>query len=472
MESKNARNARAKKQIESQWVAIDSIAPHPRNTEYHAHPDAQIDMLAQSGQTFGQYKNVVIWKKQIIAGAGIWAGLKRAGATEIEVKDYSHLTQAQAFALMTSDNETQKGAVTNDAELAALVREVLESGDEALARLAAGEQKALDALLAQANGKEETADVGELVDKAAELQKKWQCAKGDIWTSAGHYWICGDCREFETWQKLLSAAQVEKVNGVFTSPPYAEQRKKQYGGVPTDKYVEWWNEVQANVRAHLAADGSFFVNIKPHCENGERVLYVFDLVLAMKRQWGWKFIDELSWNDVPIPGKWDNRFKNGFEPVYHFGTDTHIKFRAENVSHYGETFKADGRTHFSGNGAIKGAVAVMGNIRPSNVIQTGTSDGVHEASFPIALPSFFIKAYSDAGDVWCDPFLGSGTTICAAHKNNRRGLGIEFLEKYCAVICERIEKETGETPRRVETNGHGKKKTRVMRGESSGMRKQ
>lgn len=134
--------------IPSRIVAIDSIAPHERNTEYHSHPEAQIEILAQSAQTFGQYKNVVVWKKQIIAGAGIWAGLKKAGATEIEIKDVSHLTQAQAFALMTADNETQKGAVTNDVELSALVREVLAADGEALARLAAGEQSALERLLA------------------------------------------------------------------------------------------------------------------------------------------------------------------------------------------------------------------------------------------------------------------------------------------------------------------------------------
>ena len=67
---------------------------------------------------------------------------------------------------------------------------------------------------------------------------------------------------------------MEKVNGVFTSPPYAEQRKEQYGGVPTEQYVEWWEAVQSNVKANLAADGSFFVNIKPHRANGERSLYV------------------------------------------------------------------------------------------------------------------------------------------------------------------------------------------------------
>ena len=117
------------------------------------------------------------------------------------------------------------------------------------------------------------------------------------------------------------------------SPPYAEQRKEQYGGVPTAEYVAWWEAVQANVKANLAQDGSFFVNIKPHCEDGERVLYVFDLVLAMRRRWGWRFVDELCWLRSGVPGEWANRFKNGFEPLYQFCVDGSMKFRAKNVTH-------------------------------------------------------------------------------------------------------------------------------------------
>ena len=136
----------------------------------------------------------------------------------------------------------------------------------------------------------ESADAEPQIDRAAELQEKWQVKPGDLWRIGEHRLACGDCREPETWGRLLAGA---KANGVFTSPPYAEQRKEQYGGVPTAEYVAWWEAVQANVKANLAGDGSFFVNIKPHCEDGERALYVFDLVLAMKRQWGWQFVDEL-----------------------------------------------------------------------------------------------------------------------------------------------------------------------------------
>jgi len=65
---------------------------------------------------------------------------------------------------------------------------------------------------------------------------------------------------------------------------------------------------------------------------------------------------------------------------------------------------------------------------PGNVLKCGKNtvvDGGHAAAFPVALPDFFVRAYSEVGDTWLDPFLGSGTTIVAAHNNERRGLGIE-----------------------------------------------
>jgi len=90
--------------------------------------------------------------------------------------------------------------------------------------------------------------------------------------------------------------------------------------------------------------------------------------------------------------------------------------------------------------------------RASNVIEAASdSSGLGQAApFPVALPTFFVKAYSDAGDVWLDPFLGSGTTLIAAHNENRIGLGIEKLEKYVAVTLQRWADATGGTPVRLE----------------------
>jgi site-specific DNA-methyltransferase (adenine-specific) len=299
-------------------------------------------------------------------------------------------------------------------------------------------------------------DPGAAIDKAAELLQKWGCATGDIWQAGPHKIICGDCREPATWERLLAGV---KVNGVFTSPPYAEQRKEQYGGTPAAEYVAWWEAVQANVKAHLAADGSFFVNIKPHCEDGERVLYVFDLVLAMKREWGWRFVEELTWhNTAPAPGDWPERFKNGFEPVYQFATDK-TRFKPDAVSSMKDSAwsGAGGMNHTAyGKQAGKGTYST-GLVRPSNVILASSSGGEtegHATAFPVALPDFFIRAYSDTGDVWVDPFCGSGTTLVAAHNNKRVGLGIEALPKYVAVICERLQ-GLGITPTRLAAGPDG-----------------
>lgn len=69
----------------------------------------------------------------------------------------------------------------------------------------------------------------------------------------------------------------------------------------------------------------------------------------------------------------------------------------------------------------------------------------HPAPFPIQLPHRGIKLFSYVRDVIFDPFAGSGTTLIAAEKNNRVGIGLEIDKNYCEVAKQRIIKETGRT---------------------------
>jgi len=89
-----------------------------------------------------------------------------------------------------------------------------------------------------------------------------------------------------------------------------------------------------------------------------------------------------------------------------------------------------------------------GVARPSNVIEarTESNQGSHSAPFPRGLAEFFVKAFSDSGDVVFDPFLGSGTTIAAAEVLDRIGLGCEISPSYCDVILRRISNLSGEVP--------------------------
>jgi DNA modification methylase len=88
---------------------------------------------------------------------------------------------------------------------------------------------------------------------------------------------CGDCLE------ILPKLSDESINLVVTSPPYADSRKKTYGGIPPDRYVEWFLPISRELKRLLKKDGSFVLNIKEKVIRGERHPYVLELILAMKK---------------------------------------------------------------------------------------------------------------------------------------------------------------------------------------------
>lgn len=85
----------------------------------------------------------------------------------------------------------------------------------------------------------------------------------------------GDCLE------ILKTIPSESINLIVTSPPYADNRKGGYGGVPVKKYVEWFLPISKELFRVLKPDGSFVLNIKERVVDGERGTYVYELVLKM-----------------------------------------------------------------------------------------------------------------------------------------------------------------------------------------------
>ncbi len=81
-------------------------------------------------------------------------------------------------------------------------------------------------------------------------------------------------------------------------------------------------------------------------------------------------------------------------------------------------------------------------VYPTNVLHLSTecSNRGHSASFPISLPTWFIKLFTEEGDLVLDPFIGAGTTALACIKLNRHYVGIEMMEKYYDLALEAIER--------------------------------
>ena len=437
---------------------LSELRPQPDNPR--AIRKAEAARLNESLQQFDQFDTIAVGPDGTVYNGhqrvAVWTS-EHGGDFEVDVRVASRALTHDEWRKLTALAHTGATGDWDWDKIAAWDAGELQSWGfdaETLARWDDNAANLREMLAAEEESPPE--DPGAQIDRADELREKWGVEVGQLWRLGKHAVVCGDCREPDVWVRLLGAAGVDKVNGVFTSPPYAEQRKEQYGGVPAEEYVDWWDAVQANVKANLADDGSFFVNIKPHCEDGERVLYVFDLVLAMQRRWGWRFVDELCWYSEGLPGAFPNRFRNSFEPIYHFSTQMDIEFHPRAVGHPSSAIPdgTGGLDKTSGGNWTINTPVKNGIAQPGNVLKlSSAATAQHAAAFPVGLPEFFVKAYSDEADVWVDPFLGSGTTIVAAHQNGRCGLGIEALPKYVAVTLQRWADMTGGTPVRESAEG-------------------
>jgi site-specific DNA-methyltransferase (adenine-specific)/site-specific DNA-methyltransferase (cytosine-N4-specific) len=84
--------------------------------------------------------------------------------------------------------------------------------------------------------------------------------------------------------EILQNIQENTVDLIVTSPPYADQRKDTYGGIPTDKYVEWFLPISKELLRVLKPTGTFILNIKERVINGERSIYVESVYKVLKKQ--------------------------------------------------------------------------------------------------------------------------------------------------------------------------------------------
>lgn len=120
---------------------------------------------------------------------------------------------------------------------------------------------------------------------------------------------------------MLKKLPDNSVDLIVTSPPYADQRKKTYGGVHPDKYVEWFLPITRELLRVLKPAGTFILNIKEKVLDGERSTYVMEIIIEMRKQ-GWFWTEEFIWHKKNCyPGKWSNRFRDAWERLLQFNKE-------------------------------------------------------------------------------------------------------------------------------------------------------
>jgi DNA modification methylase len=259
--------------------------------------------------------------------------------------------------------------------------------------------------------------------------------------------ILGDCEE------VLEDFPDNSIDLIVTSPPYADQRAKTYGGIKPDEYADWFLPKAAQFKRVLKPTGTFILNIKERVVDGERHTYVLELILKMREQ-GWLWTEEYMWHKKnSYPGKWPNRFRDSWERLLQFNKCKQFKMYQDAVmvpvgdwaktrlANLSETDKRRDESR-SNSGFGKNVSNWVGRdlVYPTNVLHMATEcyNRSHSATFPVELPAWFIRLFTDTGDVVLDPFAGSGTTLVAAKEHGRHYIGIDISEEYYHLVRERV----------------------------------
>jgi site-specific DNA-methyltransferase (adenine-specific) len=261
--------------------------------------------------------------------------------------------------------------------------------------------------------------------------------------AAGHRLIEGDCLA------ALAALPAESVDVVVTSPPYnLDLRYRSYSDSRAeDDYLAWMVQVCAALRRVMKPQASFFLNISG---SSSRPWLPFELIVRLRTLF--ELQNHIVWvksiavgedsvgHYKPVGGQ---RFLNhAHEHVFHLTRDGAVTLDRLAV---GVPFKD--KSNIARRGHAQD-LRCRGNtwFIPYRTVNSRAQKFHHPGTFPVELPQWCIRLHGTAGAVVLDPFMGTGSTLVAAHREEARGIGIDIDPHYVAIARERLAAEPSPNP--------------------------
>ncbi len=276
---------------------------------------------------------------------------------------------------------------------------------------------------------------------------------------------CGDSLE------LLTQIPDNSVSLVITSPPFALQRKKEYGNKTQKNYIDWLVKFAKMVYLKLKDDGSFVLDLGGAYRKGipARSLYNFRVPIRLCDELGFFLAEDFYWfnpSKLPSPIEWVNkrklRAKDSVNTVWWFSKTEWPKADVTKVlTEYSKRMKQlledpdqfyTPKKRPSGHDISKSFAKNNRGAIPSNLLQIPNTESNsqylngcktvgkkgHPARFPAKLPRFFIRFLTDPNDLVIDIFAGSNTTGAVAEAESRRWLAFELQLDYLAASAFRF----------------------------------
>ncbi|MAF68665.1 MAG: DNA methylase N-4 [Micavibrio sp.] len=402
-------------------IKLDKLSPYDNNPRTHS--TKQIEQIVNSIKQFGFTIPILIDEKDmILAGHGRLLAARQMDLESVPCLRATSMSEAQKRAYIIADNKlTENGGWDN--ELLIEEFQYLESLDLDFDLSITGFETAeIDILLSDEKENKDDDNIPDVDETGHAIT-----STGDVWLLGKHKVICGDSLKSETYESLLGN---ERAGLVFTDPPYnvvIDGHVCGKGHVKHEEFVMASGEMSKEEFTNFLKTAS--ERMIEFSEEGSIHYICMD----------WRHIEELQTAASLANYELKNmcvwvKDNGGMGSLYRSRHELIFVFKNGNKSHINNVqLGKHGRNRtnvweYPGVNSFKGQMkdlALHPTVKPTNLVQDAILD------------------CSNRGDIILDPFGGSGTTIIAAEKSERKARLIEIDPKYCDVILRRWQNLTG-----------------------------
>jgi DNA modification methylase len=361
------------------------------------HPDGNKAAIKNSLSELGAGRSVLLDADDVlIAGNGVY---EQAEALGIPIRvietDGTELVAVKRTDLSTDDEKRIALAIADNR-----LTDLSEFDDEALNKMLDELSPDMQELAGYAVDPNDLLNEGNTDEDEVPEVTEATCKLGELWILGNHRLLCGDSTDKEQVEKLMDG---EKADMVFTDPPYGVD----YDGIKNDdrKGLEsLLRGVFSNYLATSKSGASIYVFHSDRCADifhkvFREFFHFSSMVIWSKNSLTLSQTDYQSQHEPCLYGWMDN------------GSHSWYSDRKQTSVWYCNKERVEGHT----------------TPKPIEIIERGVNNS------------------SKGGDLITDLFLGSGSTLIACEKTNRKCYGMELDEHYCDVIIKRWEDYTGET---------------------------
>ncbi len=392
-------------------ITLADYTGHPRN--YNRHPKQQLEKLRYSLRTFGQIRNIVVWRGYLIAGHGLAEAARAEGWDTLRANALpDDWPEEKAVAYLAADNVLAAQGDPDQVALAHLAQMVHAQDKSLFEAIGFGKKEADRLLTAIIKGAGQGDNQPSGQDEADLLLAKWGVKPGDLWlldSGKGYQsrLICGDGTDPATARRLLHGLAL---GSVITDPPYGMDLDASFANS-----VDNLAKGAKKSRGYAQVEG----DNKPY-----EPAPILDLYPAKERFfWGADYYI----GRLPQGGSWlvwDKRAT--VEDVDYSSSEFELCYSL--TPHHRTILR----------------VPWFGIIGTE---QQDTKKRLHPNQKPLGLYLPLVQKYG--GAVVADPYAGSGSSLIACEQLGRAWVGTELTPAYTAVILERWANYTNREPMRA-----------------------